>query len=175
MYEILISINSNMLDLFNIDEIISKMNCGNYIMQIPHYADYIAFAFESTLAEIMSDLPYTLKVSEGDSSCDGVPNYNVDVTVETDVSTIFRIHKDVYTKFKDEFDRCLHKKTVKERHPEYPDDINMFFQWLEGEDVEGAISVYLAFLINTKYNEMEIEGYEKDFTAILEECAFGIE
>lgn len=108
--------------------------------------DIICAAYESTMMEVTAILPYTFNFEEGSSVADySFGAINIEMSVETDISTLFDIHKDVWCKYKESFAKWLSKHSCE--YDCIPETIEEFYTKLCGVDTGTAFAVFLSFYV----------------------------
>lgn len=171
MSEIMLSVNSGCLRLIDVERELEKESFGAYLKQVIGSEEIVAYAYEDFLEAVAEGLSYTFDIQTGASVCENDSAYTVHLEVETDVSTIFRIHKDAYMKYGEAFDRWLRET---EDVSGYPKNLKEFFEMLEGEDVDTAVSAYLTFFVKTTYTEGQLDACRYKFTAGIGDMLFGL-
>lgn len=143
-YTTVFTIDSNMFYLFDIKGNIRPQTLELLESDMSMLCDVVAQAYEYTLMDIIALLPYTYNFDEGESVVDySLGEISVEMNVETDIASIFDIHKDAFTKCKDKFSKWLEDNALE--LCSIPDSIEEFFKKLEGQEVDAAFGAFLAF------------------------------
>ena len=147
-------IDSATLNVFDFEKMLKK-NSLEFIQYMQDLTGVVE-AYESFVQDLVSSFGYTLDISSGEGDIEWIfKSMIIEVTAETDVSTIFDIHRDVYTKYKEKFKAWLDIQDKIEY--DYPDTVEDFFKMLEGRDVSTAVATFFSFLIS---EELDKENYD---------------
>ena len=163
-------IDSNTLNVFDFEKMLK-----NYSVElIENMQDQtgIICAYESFVQDLTSSFGYTFDVSTGDGDIEWMfKKMSIEISADTDVSTIFDIHRDVYTKYKEKFKAWLDIQDKIEY--DYPENIDEFFKMLEGRDVATAVATFFSFLINEELGEEDFSylssKFAEDIDLVLDE------
>ena len=125
-------------------------------------------AYETFIQDLVLSFGYTFDVSTGEGDVEWMFNkMSIEISVDTDVSTIFDIHRDVYTKYKSKFTAWLEIQDNMELC--YPNDIKEFFAMLEGRDVATAVGTFFSFLIHEELDEANFDYLSTKFIEDIED------
>lgn len=150
MSEITITLRSSDVDGLDFTSLVSKESREALKMHTGYDVNSaVEFAYTQYLMDLFDEFNYKLDIDEGTLELmygqDG--SLDFEFNVNTDITTIFAIHRDVWCKHKQKFTEWLYSEENR-KNPIMPTSIKGFFTWLEGDNVDDAVAIYLKYLVH---------------------------